>query len=546
MPALPEAAVPVLTPTTQILPPPPVENRPPDGPPPPPPPQQPPVVNPDRPMECIWVAAWADNADYPVIFGETQYDATDVLDYIYKQYQNDISTYENIPSCFSSRWKDCQDTHYRAKGKFYGWCGPEAGDSDSLADFLGAPRIARDYFGNPSRDEIFYFDKNCDWVENEGNAELCGFTGVSWSPISLMWDESASLYEHNTVVRFSLAENDNNEYSLWRASDKAPLLVYDPYKTGDVTSPRQLFGNFAFGGQTLNIADYQNDSVRAPWNNGFDALALLDKNKDGKLSGAELAPLALWFDADRDARVDDGELRPVVAEGIVSLFYRGAQTAPGSQDVVLQVGFERMIDGELYRGVAVDWYAETFASRYDAVHALRAMHKQPTARAQVPSDQLALVPSTAPAHWPDNPLQFAHHTAENHEADLSGYWVWTLDERNADYPPGFFTIEQKEGKLFGFSIVESRLMKNARGYRSAVQTVPFSGVTQINRKGAIVVSMKTKQDHERSESTARLLEDGSILKGKTRQFFSGKVDGVQKSAYVDYTWTARKIAFKNQ
>lgn len=52
---------------------------------------------------------------------------------------------------------------------------------------------------------------------------------------------------------------------------------------------------------------------------GYAALAVLDVNTDGKLTGAELEGLQVWQDADGDARAQASELKTVQALGITSL-----------------------------------------------------------------------------------------------------------------------------------------------------------------------------------------------------------------------------------
>ena len=52
---------------------------------------------------------------------------------------------------------------------------------------------------------------------------------------------------------------------------------------------------------------------------GFEKLALHDKNGDGKISGAELEGLAIWMDANSNAELDDDELSTLESHDIVSL-----------------------------------------------------------------------------------------------------------------------------------------------------------------------------------------------------------------------------------
>src|SRR5262249_44857897 len=84
----------------------------------------------------------------------------------------------------------------------------------------------------------------------------------------------------------------------------AAWLVYDPQRSGKVTSALQMFGNVTFW---------------MFWETGYDALAALDDNRDGQLSGAELAGLALWHDANGNGVCDPGEVKPLSAYGIVAI-----------------------------------------------------------------------------------------------------------------------------------------------------------------------------------------------------------------------------------
>lgn len=84
----------------------------------------------------------------------------------------------------------------------------------------------------------------------------------------------------------------------------AAWLVHDPKHTGKVTSAIQLFGNVTFW---------------LFWETGYDALAALDDNRDGHLSGTELTGLALWHDANGNGICEPGEVKPLAEYGIVAL-----------------------------------------------------------------------------------------------------------------------------------------------------------------------------------------------------------------------------------
>jgi hypothetical protein len=92
----------------------------------------------------------------------------------------------------------------------------------------------------------------------------------------------------------------------WVSSDAA-WLVHDPTRSGRVTSALQLFGSVTFW---------------MFWDTGYEALAALDDDHDGRLTGRELEGLALWHDANGNGVSDPGEVRPLAAYGIVSISCR--------------------------------------------------------------------------------------------------------------------------------------------------------------------------------------------------------------------------------
>ncbi len=92
----------------------------------------------------------------------------------------------------------------------------------------------------------------------------------------------------------------------WITRDAA-WLVHDPKQSGKIESALQMFGGVTFW---------------LFWETGYDAMAALDDNQDGTLSGAELEGLALWHDANSNGICDAGEVKSLAAYGIVSLSCR--------------------------------------------------------------------------------------------------------------------------------------------------------------------------------------------------------------------------------
>ena len=347
-----------------------------------------------------------------------------------------------------------------------------------------------------------------------------------------------------TVVPFSIDARQPHAFSLWKASEKAPLLVFDPSHTGKVTSARQLFGTYTFGGKIAKAAYYQSDEAGTPWGNGYEALANLDTNDDGMISGKELDALALWFDRNRDGVSQPGEVESLSALGVVSLYYKPDRTDPKSGDIRADLGYERLVNGKLVKGASVDWMAQTFSTRQEATTALSAIFQQEKKTSDGAADELD-ARAAALHERPNDPLKFSPHQAKNHREDLSGYWYWTVKEKGGENHPGLFAFEQVDGhELTGYSVVEAPLAKNDQHLRSAVSALPATGTIRRDKDGTLQLAMKII-DHKSggtAHSTATLSEDGLTLSGKTTQLLVAEGDGKRHSATVDYEWVARKFA----
>ena len=111
------------------------------------------------------------------------------------------------------------------------------------------------------------------------------------------------LVDAGASVRFDLDGSALPQRWQWIRPDAA-WLVFDHRGTQSIGSGLQLFGSVTFW---------------LFWRQGYDALAALDDNGDGRIAGAELTGFALWHDRNGNGRSDRGEVRPVADWDIVSL-----------------------------------------------------------------------------------------------------------------------------------------------------------------------------------------------------------------------------------
>jgi hypothetical protein len=113
---------------------------------------------------------------------------------------------------------------------------------------------------------------------------------------------------------FDLAGDDLHREWPW-VKPGTSLLVWDPAGTGKITSGRALFGS-----ATWWIA----------FRDGYEALAVLDDNRDGQLSGEELQGIAVWTDKNGNGVSEPGEVVPAGEAGIVSIGVRAHTAADGT------------------------------------------------------------------------------------------------------------------------------------------------------------------------------------------------------------------------
>jgi len=134
------------------------------------------------------------------------------------------------------------------------------------------------------------------------------------TPIVLSLDGAsflADLLAPATTVSFDLDGDGRAEKRTW-VKPTTGLLVWDPGRKGRITSGRQMFGSVTW------------------WmffRNGYQAMDVLDDDRDGWLDSAELDGLSVWFDRDGNGHSDPGEVVPVADLGIV-----GIATRPDGSD----------------------------------------------------------------------------------------------------------------------------------------------------------------------------------------------------------------------
>jgi hypothetical protein len=385
-----------------------------------------------------------------------------------------------------------------------------------------------------STTEYVAFDAECGTVSEVDSAdypaECVAVAVLAASPISLLFGVEDENSEPATLTAFPLDPTKKGRSYFWKASARAPLLVYDPEHTGKIRSGYQLFGEWAFGGRRLAClgSDRLVEAAKmgAPWRDGFEALGSLDADGDGRVTGEELASLGLWFDENRDGVSQPGEVKSLKEAGVVALRYNVDRKDSRTGSLYVKAGYERLVDGKLVKGGAVDWYGKEAESPFRLL--LSQMLERGVSAAPVLRD------SEAPAV-----AEGAAAVGKGAPGPFSGVWQWT-ESKGSKPGRGFLILSetQGQGQTFGFSLVEAQLPKGVKRQsktRSVMMVSNFVGRKNVDSSGARYLEFRLSSGGGATTETKTVLsQDGRSMKGTSRMQMPG-------GGSYSYTWTARKL-----
>ena len=361
-------------------------------------------------------------------------------------------------------------------------------------------------------------DSGC---SRQGGSVVCGSANYVFfpSPISLLWSDDP---EPNDLAfaKFSLSGAPSDKVVVWKASGARPLLVHDPEHKGVVTSAAQLFGNAFRGGK----------DKKEPWADGYEALGSLDTNGDDKISDQELAPLALWFDHNRDGVSQPNEVKPLNHHevNVTALFYKGGEQHDGSRDIELKVGFERILGGRIEQGSSVDWYAEEASSQFELISSLSIDSYFKRAEQGLDSTASSASVSAAPRQ-----TVAAYHM-----------FRWASDDPffldgDAKKPHGILSVvELPDGSVRGHLIGESMFKEKNEGF-AQIHAIKIVGKIEGTSDGGRKVTFEALKDGPDGidvRSTAVMSKDGSVVNGTTVETLT--YEGRERS--FSYTWKGAK------
>ncbi len=366
------------------------------------------------------------------------------------------------------------------------------------------------------------FDSNCAQIpcNQADTTDPCtGNATLYSSPIILSLGEE----QPYTVVQFPLNPADSGSWVIWKGSGTHPLLVYDPEETGVIKDGSQLFGNYTFRGSDRAPAD--KTARERLWDNGYQALASLDRNGDGVLTDSilsgffpqrnELRGLALWFDENRNAISEPGEVRPLSSIGVTKL-RTSFDTREHDGDLVSLNGFEREdITGDEKSGNTLDWFSGAYPNKDAAVRGFA--HESPSVNG-------AQSAATQP-----QPLTTSPATGES----LQGKWVWEMDDEKGR--GGRLVLVERGSGLFGVSILEFKSLQSESGQTGRIEPVILTGTREEMANGKIRFEFETGPQKEVVATSRGTFDPVTGELKATSEVRSG-------GNILSYSWHARRVS----
>ena len=389
-----------------------------------------------------------------------------------------------------------------------------------------------------------YFDKSCKVIppSEAQHTRICdalqaGANLNFWpsSPISLMWDATRAITAHGSVVEFALNKGSKETWYMWYGSEETPLLVYDPKHTGSVTSADQLFGNWTFGGKRTASLSTAPSGVAGSWRDGYEALATLDANHDGEISGSELEPLALWFDKGRDAVARPGEVVSLEQAGVTKLFVGPGVVDPSTRNIHVKAGYVRHSPTGEKVGESVDWYSVGALSQSDLI-----VKQQFAAEQERGLSELSSLLPSVPASDPALPRERTFGKVIK-DSPVRGAWFWKSKEDTQKTSRGVLVLEHLEGdRVIGYASSEIPLRDGSGKLQSILKTKAISGSVTKEADGTYRISFSSiaAPDPSGKKSPASVTE--ARLGGESTSLSGETTEELGPGKKMSYQWVAAR------
>ncbi len=389
----------------------------------------------------------------------------------------------------------------------------------SAMDLIGS-KIGIDGTLHENYTSAFYLDGNCNVIDSyqqgiDPTYDVCGEVNLSaaLSPISLIIDKDIS--SPYVARQFALNPKDTSNWVIWKANGNRPLVVYDPKKSGKIKDGSMLFGNYTFGGRGKS---------KTPWENGYEALASLDLNKDGFLKGSELKDISLWFDDNSNAISEVSEVVDATKHGLKSLKV-SFDLEDEFKDLYSINGFTLETDSKVLSGRTVDWYSGSYVNEGYAQSEISRLSK---------IAEENLVKSTSSNNKEgDKPFNLGSRKLASKEdlKKVKGLWEWKSAQDKSN--KGHLSIFTKGDRIAGLSIIEEKILAPNGEFLTRLSSYPLMGGVQIGDDGNLYLHFMVKAGDLITQSTAKIdIKTGKMLADSVNNF---------KNQSISYNWTAERI-----
>ena len=262
------------------------------------------------------------------------------------------------------------------------------------------------------------------------------------------------------------------------------------------------------------------------WVDGFKALESLDVNKDAKVAGEELKDLALWFDYNKNAVSENGEVKRLDEVGVVSLYYAG-QSDTDSLSIIAKHGYDIVLNRVTHEGRSVDWFARAAFESFIKAGQFSSKIEDAAFFEKHISDARDL-DEAIKKHQVDKQARVV-------ASPISGQWRWKVIGTGDGLPGGILDIQENNGVLSGYSKV--------MGPNGGEGHFPLSGLLQNNKDGELSYKMSVGADKQLAViSKITLSKDGGMLSGisvQPRSIFGSKDN--RKVVMTTYSWKASRV-----
>jgi hypothetical protein len=249
------------------------------------------------------------------------------------------------------------------------------------------------------------------------------------------------------------------------------------------------------------------------------------------VDGPELEPVGLWFDRNQDGISQKGEVVSATSAGVTALYYTPDAEQRDPQEVMATAGFERITDGRVVKGAAVDWLAREAQSKGEL-----ALNQQLLNLTQPPANDFL-----EKTLREERPVPAHGALVDSHL--FAGTWKWKVRDDSAGKTQGnlFGTLvivtNPGQSEVSGHSIIELPLSSDSadgKAQRGLLARSGIRGTLQQTNDGLELSLSVLDGKKVIAVSEVRLSQDGKKLLGST---ITGKNE---QHGSLSYEWEAER------